>query len=238
MIRVMICDDEPNIRSLLREYLMRCSRNTELAFDIRECGSGGELTAQLKECRCDLLLLDIEMPGGNGMEAARAIRQRDADVVIVFITNLVQYALEGYEVQAWHFLEKPITYEQFARVIQGAAYQIEQQKSDYLSIKNENGLNRIHVAEILYAETYRGHVLIHCRQEKLECFQTMAATEKMLEGRCFFRCHTAYLVNLARVEKLGTKELTLSGGMAIPVSKHRRHSLAEALTDYWGGVLL
>jgi len=238
MIRVMICDDEPSVRAQLREYLVRLSRSTSLSFDIRECRSGAELTAALEEERCDLLLLDIEMPGGNGMEAARAIRRNDGDTVIVFITNLVQYALEGYEVQAWRFLEKPVGYEQFVRVIESAAYRIKQQKSDHLTLKNENGLIRIRVSDILYAETCRGHVLIHCRSGDQECFQTMAATEKMLENRCFFRCHTAYLVNLARVDKLGAKELTLAGGIVIPVSKHRRHSLAEALTDYWGGVLL
>lgn len=238
MIRVMICDDEPAIRTALREYLVRFAREKGVAFETAECQSGAELTERLNEERCDLLLLDIEMPGGNGMEAARVIRKKDADVVIVFITNLVQYALEGYEVQAWRFLEKPVDYGQFARVIEGAVSRIGQRESGFLSVKNEAGLSRIRAADILYAETCRGHVMLHCREEAVECFQTMAVTEKMLEEQHFFRCHTAYLVNLARVEKLGAKELVLSGGVSIPVSKHRRRALAEALTDYWGGELL
>jgi len=234
----MICDDEPQICRKLREYLIRYGRESSAEFTIAECHSGAELTEHLEQEPCELLLLDIEMPGGNGMEAAREIRKRDGDLVIVFITNLVQYALEGYEVQAWRFLEKPVEYSAFARVIEGAVRQIKERETCCLSVKNGEGLMRVRAGEILYLETCRGHVLIHCRQGDIECFQTMAATERLLLGQHFFRCHTAYLVNLARVERLGAKELTLTGGVVIPVSKHRRHALAGALTDYWGGVLL
>ena len=238
MIKVIICDDEQEIRQALQGYLLQYEKTAGLQFEIVACKTGKELLESFDRAGCDLILLDIEMPEGNGMEAARAIRQKSAEPVIIFITNMVQYALEGYEVQAYRFLEKPVEYDRFVKVIDGAVSQILKNDKYVLTVKNADGIARIKAADILYAETFRGHVLIHCVYGDVECFQTMASLEALLEKEGFFRCHSAYLINLSKVEKLKTKDLSLKGDVVIPVSKHRRRQLVETLTDFWGGMLL
>lgn len=235
MVKIVICDDDPSIRNLLNTYLDRFAKANDCAFAVKMCDDGDAL---LRCAPCDIILLDIDMPGLDGMSAARTLREKDANVIIIFITNLVQYAMEGYEVQAYHFIKKPTQYAPFAHVMKGALQMLSERSDTYLSIKNESGMHRIRTKDILFVETARGHVLLHTVQKETECFQTMTQTEQALGTEHFFRCHTSYLINLAMIEQLGSNEVLLKSGYRIPVSKHRRRKLAEAITDYWGGRLL
>lgn len=235
MIKIAICDDDPNVRKTVKYYLDQYANAHSVSFDVLFCGNGDEL---LGIAPCDLILLDIDMPGLNGMLAARKLREREDEAVIIFITNMVQYALEGYEVKAYHFIKKPVQYVQFAHVLQGALQLIDEKADSFLSVKNGSGIHHIRVQDIVFAETCKGHVLLHTQHKKTEYYDTMFSIEKALEGRHFFRCHTSYLINLACIEQLGATEVLLMGGHRIPVSKHRRRELVQTITDYWGARLL
>ena len=237
MITVGICDDETAVRGELRGYLERYAASAGAQLEIREYRSGEELLAS-EEAMPDILLLDIQMAGISGMEAARRLREKNGEMCIIFVTNLIQYAIEGYEVQAFRFLKKPISYEAFEAVAGQAVRTVARRRGAAVTVKNDRGFFHLQVESVLWCETYRGHCLIHNAGGQVECYTSLGALEKLLVPHDFFRCHTAYLVSLAQVAELGTAELKLRDGTVIPVSKHRRRELTLALTRYWGGNLL
>ena len=177
MIKIIICDDEPEVRRALHGFLLKYGKEAGVQFDVALCKSGAELLEEHRKNGSDLILLDIEMPQGNGMQAARTLREQGGEAVIIFITNMVQYALEGYEVQAYRFLEKPVTYERFVQVIEGGVTQAAKNRRSLLTVKNARGVLRLRIGGILFAETARGHVLLHCAHGSEECFQTMSSLE-------------------------------------------------------------
>ena len=162
MIKIIICDDEPEVRRALHGFLLKYGKEAGVQFDVALCKSGAELLEEHRKNGSDLILLDIEMPQGNGMQAARTLREQGGEAVIIFITNMVQYALEGYGVQAYRFLEKPVTYERFVQVIEGGVAQAAKNGCSLLTVKNARGVLRLRIGDILFAETARGHVLLHC----------------------------------------------------------------------------
>ena len=112
-MRIAIVEDEQQQRELLRDYVCQYARDTGAHHTVELFGSGEELLERYSP-QYDIILLDIEMPGLNGMETAERIRARDADVVLMFVTNMAQYAVGGYAVGALDFVLKPVNYNTFS----------------------------------------------------------------------------------------------------------------------------
>lgn len=233
MLTIAVCDDESAIRRQLKKYLAAYSEASGTALRIDEFPDGSALLAA-DFTRYDLMILDVQMGETNGIETARAIRRAGCDATIIFFTNYVHYAIEGYEVQAYRFLLKPLTYEQFTEVVGRALTELQERSSAALSVRLRDGATRVPVRDILYAETERGHVILRLKGgQSLVSPSTMKETEEALSGR-FFRCHSAYLVSFEAVQTIGAQDVIMEDGTRIPVSKHRRKALREALALLWG----
>ncbi|MBQ9262778.1 MAG: response regulator transcription factor [Clostridia bacterium] len=234
MFRIAVCDDTTEIRQLLRQYFQRLQAETSFQLTLDEYASG-EALLQADPSTYDLLILDVQMEGLNGIDTARRIRQSGGQMTIIFFTNYVQYAMEGYEVQAYRFLLKPLSYEQFSNVVGTAMRQMQEQKQESLHIRQKDSVTRIAVADIAFVETERGHVVIHTKEkEAIPSSMTMKEMEEALSGHRFFRCHTAYLVNMREIKKFTQQDVVLQDDTVIPLSKHRRKEMKEALALYWG----
>ena len=237
MITAAIVDDDPNIRETLQAALITDTQKRRIPVQLSVCASGSEFLTLPKE-KWDLVLMDVEMPGQNGIETARQLRRVNDRAAIIFITNYIQYALEGYEVQAFRYLLKPIDAAQFEQVVGTALDEIHHRQTAYLQLKGRSEIIRLAIDELIYAETERGHLLLHTPGKVLECYSTMEKLEQELKQEAFFRCHSSFLVALEAVRQIEKQDVVLKDGTRVPVSKNRKKGMKQALTNFWGGKFL
>ena len=237
MITAAIVDDDPNIRETLQAALITDTQKRRIPVQLSVCASGSEFLTLPQE-KWDLVLMDVEMLGQNGIETARQLRRVNDRAAIIFITNYIQYALEGYEVQAFRYLLKPIDAAQFEQVVGTALDEIHHRQTAYLQLKGRSEIIRLAIDELIYAETERGHLLLHTPGKVLECYSTMEKLEQELKQEAFFRCHSSFLVALEAVRQIEKQDVVLKDGTRVPVSKNRKKGMKQALTNFWGGKFL
>lgn len=234
MYRIGVAEDEAPMREQLREYLMRYAAKRQLVCKADFYESADALLEAF-EGQYDLLFLDVQMAGTDGMEAARRIRTKDELVIIVFITGFVQYAVEGYSVNAMSFMVKPLRYEAFADSLGQALQRVERMRPTLIRVKTDRGMAQLMVDDILYVETVARRLLIHTPRGEYSCWETMQDMEAMLPRERFFRTHKAYLVNLSQVENVNADGMIrLKQGMVL-LSRRKRREFMEALLHYASG---
>lgn len=146
MYHIAIVEDEEEFRGQLQEYLRQYEKENQLSFQISVFEDGTEILENYKN-EYDMILLDIQMPKLNGMDAAEFIREKDEDVVIMFITNMAQYAIRGYSVGALDFIMKPITYYTFAMKMTRAIKRVEKKAQKHLVLNLPDGINTLAVGK-------------------------------------------------------------------------------------------
>ena len=184
---------------------------------------------------CDLLFLDIRLPDMTGMEAAHRIREVDRRVMIIFVTSLTQYAIEGYSVQAFDYIVKPVSYDPCAAKLERAVRVLGyRQTGVVLDIKTREGGLRLTSDMIHYLEVFDHDLLIHTDDGVIKQWGSLSKYEKQLAGAHFARCNSCYLVNLKYVRGVYGDEVVV-GDDRLAVSKSRRKEFLQALAQYKGG---
>ncbi len=235
MIKIAIVEDEHAYAMQLQEYLHTYEKENGEVFEISLFSDGDEIVHKYKPIY-DIILMDIEMKFMDGMSAAEEIRKVDTEVVIIFITNMPQYAIRGYAVEALDYVLKPISYFAFSQRLNRAIGRIKKRISKTISINIKGGTVRLDVANITYVES-QGHTLIfHTTGAEYEASGTMKELEKDLESLNFYRANKGYLINLAHVD--GIKDAcAVVRGEALLISRSRKKDFMEMLTRYWGEVM-
>ena len=200
-MRIAICDDEKNIRELIGKKVITQYPEAELVF----YQSGEELL--LSDKHMDILFLDIQMAGRNGMETARELRKTDKKVILIFVTAVEEYVFQAFDVRAFNYIVKPIDDAKFADVLRQAVDEVSLQSTKmiapeerYVMINNSGMHTKVLLDEIIYAEVFNRKIVIHKRNEAIEYYGKMSDLEA-LAGDDFFRPHRAYLINFKYVEK-------------------------------------
>ncbi len=235
-LKIALCDDESESLAILHAYLLQMLAKQIDDVDIllfRDCDS---LLANYPN-ELDVLFLDIAMHGTDGMTAAKQIRTRDKQVQIIFITNMPQFAIEGYKVHAFGYLLKPLSYESFYLELMELFQQIFSKRKQRLIVKEHSNTRMLKLSEIQYIETDNRKLCIHAKAKMYSYNSTMSELENTLIPHGFIRCHHAYLVNMAFVNSIGNAELELDSGQKIPVSRNKRASCLQALNRYMGAEL-
>lgn len=235
-LKVVVCDDsEADARRVAACASGLCARiGCGVALRVYTDAS---LLLDEWACDADFLFLDVEMPLVDGMGVAREVRGRDAGVSISFVTSYERYALGGYEVGALRYVLKPVSQASFDAAFGEAFRQALLTRAPRLVIRTDTGLRRLSPAHILFVETARNHRLVaHTDEGPITCYGSLARAEGDLRACSFFRCHTSYLVNLARVSAIGPSSVTMGDGSELPVSRHRRAELLRAFLAYAKGV--
>lgn len=235
MIYIAVCDDERPIREAIIKALRRFEKIAGDEFEIMEYASADSLITAYPS-QVDLLLLDIYMPGVDGMDAARTIREFDSEVSIIFITTMYQRAIEGYKVRAFGFIRKPVSYEEFAHEISCAIKNIKsrREKEHVITIRSSGRSYRVPVSKISYCEV-QGHYIDMCIDGEVREYRCpIRELEEHLKGYGFFRCHASYLFSAEAIQEIRQTDLILKDGSVIPISQRKRKLFMEALSEYLG----
>lgn len=233
VIRVAIVEDEAEIREQLMGYVQRYTRQYGTAFEVKTFADGLEILEDYRPAY-DLILLDIEMKHLDGMETARRIRELDPEVMLVFITNMAQYAIKGYAVGALDYVLKPVPYFAFSQQLQKVEEQLRRRTRHYLAVPVEGGLRRLDTSRIYYIESEGHRVHFYTEEGDFAAPGALKALEEKLADRPFARCNSGYLVNLAQVQAVQQNTVEV-GPYELQVSRPKRKSFLAALTDYIGG---
>ncbi len=185
----------------------------------------------------NLLLMDIQLPDMLGIEVARQIRRNDSRVMIIFVTNLAQYAIEGYSVQAFDYVLKPINSFSFEKKLERAFRILSHVDNDLkLEIKSKNGSRWIAADLVTYIEVRSHEVCIHMEQETFRQWGTLAQYEAQLKPLHFIRCNASFLVNPKYVYTVIRNEVEVGRDM-LPISRTFRKDFLNTVAQYKGGTL-
>ena len=234
MYRAIIVEDEPAEAQRLQSLLMRYGKENGASFDVKTYTSALTFLADYNKT-ADIVFMDIELPDVNGMEICRRLRKQDTEVVIVFVTNMAQFAVQGYEVEAQDFIVKPAQYGEFSLKLKKALNRIENKKDQYIVLSCSGTLRRLSVKELYYVEVVEHLVIYHTEGGNIEVTGSLKGAEQLLEGRGFLLCNNCYLVNLRFVREMRDGDAVLANGEALRVSRNKRKAFLQALADFYGG---
>ena len=234
MIRIGIVEDDESNRDALLNHLARYDAEHGVQFDIRTFADGRELIEGYRP-QYDILFLDVEMPDVDGFEAAHRVREVDTDVVIIFVTNMGQYAIKGYEVDALSYLVKPVPYFAFSQELKRSLSRVVRSGGDSLMLTTAGGIARVEVADVVYVESNKHRIAVHTLNGTYQLTGTLAAFEEELVPKGFFRPNRWFLVNLSHVTAVDQTNCRMVGGAELPVSRARRSAFLGALADHVGG---
>lgn len=231
MYRLAICDDEQADVVYLQSLLEKWAENTRTALKIENYPTAEAFLFQYEEDKAfDLLLLDIEMGEMSGVELARKIRQENHVVQIIFITGYMEYIAEGYDVEALHYLLKPVTVEKLYAVLDRAAERLKA-KEKALCLALPGTVVRLPFHEIRYLEVQRNYVTVY-GEEAYTVKKTLNELEEELD-ESFCRTGRSYIVNLHFVKKITRTQVILKDGKELPLSRNFYEKINRAMIQYF-----
>ncbi len=229
-MRIAIVDDEESMREQLQAYIERYAKENAIAAETVLFSSGNALLQDYQPV-FDILIFDIDMPGMNGLDTARTIRKTDENTAILFITNIAQYAINGYEVDAVDYIIKPIGYYDFAMKFKKAVKAARRSKSQGLVIETVQGPVSLTCSDILYVEVIAHYLIYHTQNMDYRVRASMKEHENLLKGYDFARCHKSYLINLRHLSSIRTSDVLVEQ-LSIPLGRAYKTSLMSEYMQY------
>lgn len=226
--KAAICDDCAADAEYLASLVEAWAKAKENTVMIKRFSSGEAfLFCYEEEKDFDILFLDIEMGGQNGVELAKRIRKDNKMVQIVFITGFPDFMAEGYEVSALHYLMKPVSGEKICTVLDRAAAGLKK-TGKWLKVVFDRQMDLLPFDVILYIEAQKQFVAIHTEEQVYRMKRTLGDLEEELDER-FFRCQRSFLVNLYHVVRVKGGSAVLKNGEEIPISRGMAEELGKAV---------
>lgn len=228
MINIAVVDDEKVICQQIKILIEK----NQTGCVIDTYGTGEELLQAGSSY--DMVFLDIQMEGMNGIETAKALRQKAEDTVLIFITGIKEYVFDAFDVAAFHYLIKPIEEQKFNEVYERAVSEVKKRKqyqSGLLFVKTRNRNVTFKQSEILYMESRAKKVEIHTKTGIMEVYAGIGELEKQLMGS-FYRCHRGYLVNMAYITEYSNDSIILQQGEKVILAKEKYSEFVKVYMRY------
>lgn len=233
MIQIALVEDDANYVSELKGYLKEYETERAEKIEVTVFSDGEDIVSEYKG-EFDIILMDVEMRLMDGMTAAEKIRELDTEVIIIFITNMPQYAIQGYKVDALDYVLKPVSYFAFTQRIERALSRLPQKKTNFLMIGGRNGVAKLDVSTIYYIEVQNHELIYHTTKGNYSMNGSMKEVEGSLDKNQFFRCHRCYLINLEYVDWFQGSDVQVHSEI-IQVSRSRKKAFMDALNNYMNG---
>ena len=235
MPNIALVEDEPEAADVLAAFIARYADEKGLELAVTRFGNAMDF--EMTHQHFDLVFMDIQMPGINGMEAAQLMRTYDSETPIIFVTNLAQYAVKGYEVDALDFIVKPVTYFNFRMRMDKAMRRIRRNASRSIAIGTRDGMRVVALSDIEYVEVSKHDLSYHLvdEEEPLVVYGSLVAFEQEVEGGPFVRISNSCLVNMNRVRAVRGSELVMHGGEVLYFSRSRKRDAVATITIFLGG---
>lgn len=223
LIRIAIVEDEPTERDRIKVYLEEIAQEDQTQFDIEQYSSGMAFVMRgMKDY--DLVLMDIDMPNLNGIETAKALRKVDQSATLIFVTNMAQYAISGYEVNAIDFILKPVNRYSFAIKIKRAISRTAKKNDNAIQIKMDGTIFLVHMYQIMYLEVDGHYVIFHTTQGDYKEYTTLKLAQKRINSSHFVQCNQSFLINMKYIESVSRESVTV-GGTIIYISRKMKTEL-------------
>ena len=233
MMKIAIVEDEKEFSDTLLDYLNRYQKENNFQYDIHMFDSA-ELFLEKKET-VDVIFLDINLKKMNGLELAKTIRKTNKQVMIFFVTNLGQYAINGYEVDAIDFCLKPISYPDFCLKMRKVVGNYTKNANVTFSISTIDGIQKVISSNKLkYVETSKHYLIFHYEDGDYKARGTMKELETNLSIPSFIKINSGYLINMSFVSSFDGNDV-LIGEDRLPVSRSKKTSFLVSFTNYIGG---
>lgn len=232
MFRIAIVEDDAHAAKTLMDYIDKYKGENNESFDVSWLHDGEDIVADYVPVY-DIIFMDIEMQCMDGMRAAEEIRKVDKDVILIFVTNMAQYAIRGYAVDALDFLLKPLPYFAFSQQMKRSLVKLKKRSQNFMVLPYASGAIKMAYSDIVYIESFRHEMIFYTRDGKISLNGTMKELEKKLEKAGFFRCNNCYLVNLSYVKSIKNNTAQVDD-YELAISRSRKKAFLEALTAYVG----
>ena len=235
MIKIAFCDDDMEVLHQMNELLdrYRVERNEDITYVAFQ--SPFELLTEIeKGIRPDILFLDVVMPGQNGMDVAKEIRQYDTNMKIIFLTSSPEFAVESYSVGAYFYQLKPIWEESFFRLMDAVLAECEKKKKNSLILRSKDGITRINLQQLEYCEVLGRKLLFHLENgavlESAWSLDDLAG--QLMQYSNFFRPHRSFLVNMEYIQNISSRSIKMVNDAEIPIPHGKCSEIKNTYMEY------
>ncbi len=235
MIKIAFCDDDMEVLHQINELLdrYRVERNEDITYAAFQ--SPFELLTEIeKGIRPDILFLDVVMPGQNGMDVAKEIRQYDTNMKIIFLTSSPEFAVESYSVGAYFYQLKPIWEESFFRLMDAVLAECEKKKKNSLILRSKDGITRIDLQQLEYCEVLGRKLLFHLEDgavlESAGSLDDLAG--QLMQYSNFFRPHRSFLVNMEYIQNISSRSIKMVNDAEIPIPHGKCSEIKNTYMEY------
>lgn len=235
MIKIAFCDDDMEVLHQMNELLdrYRVEWNEDITYAAFQ--SPFELLTEIeKGIRPDILFLDVVMPGQNGMDVAKEIRQYDTNMKIIFLTSSPEFAVESYSVGAYFYQLKPIWEESFFRLMDAVLAECEKKKKNSLILRSKDGITKIDLQQLEYCEVLGRKLLFHLENgavlESAGSLDDLAG--QLMQHSNFFRPHRSFLVNMEYIQNISSRSIKMVNDAEIPIPHGKCSEIKNTYMEY------
>lgn len=228
-MRIAVCDNDKNFLNSMETLLAKIGQGTD---NVIVCYSSGEKLWE--DCReqktfFDVIFMDIEMAGMDGITLGKKLKELDDEMLLIFLTNYLEYAVRGYEAKAFRYLLKPVNEQMLKSIF--AEIQQERSRKQVLHIPNGGEELLLPLSKVLYLESREKYTMIYADGQKFLTRNSLIDYELQLKSKGFCRIHRKYLVNLYRVSRWNAHQVEISGQF-LPISRRKEKDFKEQFYGY------
>lgn len=257
IFNIAICDDEAYYRAELQKFLEVYANEHDYEFNIVLFSDGQTLAETVERLalgdnlskQFQIIMLDVEMPGQNGIETAAVIRRITKKPQICFVTSYEDYALPAFRQEAVGYIVKPVSYVELKKALDRAVVLIHYEQDHdeaerrYIEIAVNRAERIVDTHKILYIEKQRNRCIFHCEEEEITCYESLSRIYHRLDGNIFIYTHQGYVVNFCKIKEVQEKQVCLSRHLQVPLSrtylkpvkKMHMDKLARLKAEMYGG---